>query len=313
MAAMVGNPKGYAVCCRRRRLQAKLWVSCWKDVLWSATKAVGAAGGGWTLLTALRAATEVAGTSTRSTTQCAGTTPEAHDDEAPKPQHIAVIMDGNRRYGRREHGDSLSGHRAGGERLRDFVEWCVDLGIGTITVFAFSTENWKRPPDEVQAMMDLFMQEVPRLGEHTYRLNVSVRFLSSDEGLLPPELKVAMRSLEEHTSGCTGMRLNVCVSYGGRGDVSHACQQLAREVAAGEVDPSSIDERAIAKRLTTSDVPDPDVLIRTSGERRLSNFLMFQLAYTELFFLDKHWPDVTREDLLSVVRGYQSRNRRYGR
>jgi len=122
-----------------------------------------------------------------------------------------------------------------------------------------------------------------------------------------------MRSLEEHTSGCTGMRLNVCVSYGGRGDVSHACQQLAREVAAGEVDPGTIDERAIAKRLTTSDVPDPDVLIRTSGERRLSNFLMFQLAYTELFFLDKHWPDVTREDLLAVVKGFQSRTRRFGR
>jgi len=281
-----------------------------------AVSAVGAAGGGWALLAAVRAAAEAAGLSAPLLLKCGEKCSKEGSfsfDEGPVPRHIAVIMDGNRRYGRLERGNALNGHRAGGEKLRDFVEWCIELGVSALTVFAFSTENWKRSPEEVQAMMGLFLEEVPRLGEHTARLNVRVRFLVSDEDPLPRELKAAMRELEERTSCCDCLRLNVCVSYGGRGDVSHACRQLAQEAMAGEVNPLEIDDALIARRLLTGDVPDPDVLIRTSGERRLSNFLMFQLAYTELFFLEKHWPEVTREDLLSVVAEFRSRHRRFGK
>jgi len=320
--------RAYAPCCRRHRLQAEATVrglaqralgstaqvlASAAHVARAASAAVGAAGGGWAVLAAVRAAAQAAGLSSQRVGKCSECDAAVLADEGPVPQHVAVIMDGNRRFGRQKYGDSLSGHRAGGEKLRDFIEWGVELGIGVVTVFAFSTENWKRDSAEVQAMMGLFMSEVPKLGEHTVRLNVSVRFLTSDAELLPPELQAAMRELEEKTAACTGLRLNVCVSYGGRSDMTRACRQLARQVAAGEVDAEAIDERAIARHLLTGDVPDPDVLIRTSGERRLSNFLMFQLAYTELFFLEKHWPEVTREDLLKVIAGYRARHRRFGK
>uniref|UniRef100_A0A7S1SEG8 Alkyl transferase n=1 Tax=Alexandrium catenella TaxID=2925 RepID=A0A7S1SEG8_ALECA len=280
----------------------------------AALGAVGAAGGGWALLAAARAAAEAAGVTTRAARhKKLDAVDDDLGDEGPVPRHIAVIMDGNRRYGRREHGSPLSGHRAGGERLRDFIDWCAELGVEALTVFAFSTENWKRGPEEVSAMMGLFLEEVPRLGEHALRLNVRVRFLSSDAQPLSADLRAAMQRLEERSASCSGMRLNVCVSYGGRGDIAGACRQLAQEAVAGEVDPQQIDDRAVAQRLLTADIPDPDVLIRTSGERRLSNFLMFQLAYAELFFLEKHWPEVTREDLMAIVAGYRARHRRFGK
>lgn len=229
------------------------------------------------------------------------------------PHHVAVIMDGNRRFGRREHGNALSGHRAGGERLADFVEWAIEAGVSVLTVFAFSTENWKRSPVEVQGMMSLFLEEVPKLGERTARLNVRVRFLASDRALLPSELLEATARLEARTAACTGLNLNVCLSYGGRGDILCACREMARQAAAGELDPDTIDEGMVSQHLLTRDVPDPDVLIRTSGECRLSNFLTFQLAYTELFFLEKHWPEVTKQDFFDVLRAYQARGRRYGK
>lgn len=266
-------------------------------VIRAAVRNVGAAGGGWALLATFRAAAEAV----------------AMDVNGPVPQHIAVIMDGNRRFGRREHGDSLSGHAAGGRKLNEFVEWCVEAGVKILTVFAFSTENWKRDPGEVEGMMSLFLAEVPRLGEHVARLDVRVRFLVSEDGPLPLELKTAMHELEEKTARSDGLQLNVCLSYGGRGDVLEACKCLAREAKAGKIDPDGIDEGALAGRMLTGGLPDPDVLIRTSGEKRLSNFLMFQLAYAELFFLDKHWPEVTRKDLNEIITKYQQRHRRFGK
>mmetsp|Transcript_53696 Transcript_53696/g.136239 ORF Transcript_53696/g.136239 Transcript_53696/m.136239 type:complete len:346 (-) Transcript_53696:90-1127(-) len=311
-------------CWRRRSTQAKrnlperavgVLVSC----ILAASRAVGAAGGGWALVAAVRAGADAVGLTgstnskakDESSPSARGAAADAED--GPVPQHVAVIMDGNRRFGCREHGNALSGHRAGGEKLRDFLEWCVEEGIRYLTVFAFSTENWKRDPAEVDGMMQLFMTEVPRLGKLTAKLNVRVRFLASDAAPLSAELRACLARLEEETAICTGCQLNVCMSYGGRGDVVHACQALAREVAAGTLKPEEIDEDSIKRRLLTGDIPDPDVLIRTSGERRLSNFLMYQLAYSEMFFLDKHWPEVTREDLLSVISSYQQRQRRFGR
>lgn len=234
-------------------------------------------------------------------------------DDGPVPRHIAVIMDGNRRYGRRVYGNSMSGHKVGGERLRDCVEWCVEAKVEVLTVFAFSTENWKRPQEEVDSMMRLFLTEVPRLGKQATRLGMRVKFLTSSGDPVPEEVRAAIQGLEEETAGCRGLLLNVCFSYGGRGDLTGACRQLAMDAAAGKIDPSKIDEADIKHRLLTGDLPDPDVLIRTSGEKRLSNFLMFQLAYAEFFFLDKHWPDMTREDFFEVIRSYQARHRRFGK
>ncbi|CAL1143828.1 unnamed protein product [Cladocopium goreaui] len=277
----------------------------------AALRAVGAAGGGWALLAALRAIgfglrSEVKKSDRDALDECC-------DDNLVVPRHVAVIMDGNRRFGRQKYGDSLSGHRAGGEKLREFILWCSDLGIEFLTVFAFSTENWKREEKEVQAMMELFLSEVPRLGEHAMNHNCRVRFLASDSEPLPADVKAAVASLEEMSSSCTGLTLNVCLSYGGRSDVVRACRGIAEKVQSGELDPRHIGDATVKHHLLTGDIPDPDVLIRTSGERRLSNFLMFQLAYAELFFLEKHWPEVEQEDLMDVVKQFQRRHRRFGK
>lgn len=278
----------------------------------AALRAVGAAGGGWALVAALRAIG--LGRSQSEAKKADTAAPDAWNEHGGGlvPRHVAVIMDGNRRFGRQKYGDSLSGHRAGGEKLREFILWCSELGIEFLTVFAFSTENWKREEKEVQAMMELFLSEVPRLGEHAMTHNCRVRFLASDAEPLPADVKAAVASLEDMSSSCTGLTLNVCLSYGGRSDVVRACRGIAEQVQSGELDPRHISDAMVKHHLLTGDIPDPDVLIRTSGERRLSNFLMFQLAYAELFFLEKHWPEVEREDFMDVVKQFQRRHRRFG-
>merc|ERR1719188_982426 len=162
-------------------------------------------------------------------------------------------------------------------------------------------------------MMQLFLQEVPRLGPHANRLNARVKFLTSEAGQLSNEVQQAFAALEEDTGRNTGLVVNVCLSYGGRSDVVSAVQALAQEVKDGKLDAQDIDESLVSKRLLTGEAPDPDVLIRTSGEKRMSNFLIYQCAYTEMFFLDKHWPEVSREDLLEVVERYGVRHRRFGK
>lgn len=277
----------------------------------AALRAVGAAGGGWALVAALRAIG--LGRSQSEAKKADTAAPDAWNEHGGLvPRHVAVIMDGNRRFGRQKYGDSLSGHRAGGEKLREFILWCSELGIDFLTVFAFSTENWKREEKEVQAMMELFLSEVPRLGEHAMTHNCRVRFLASDAEPLPADVKAAVASLEDMSSSCTGLTLNVCLSYGGRSDVVRACRGIAEKVQSGELDPRHISDAMVKHHLLTGDIPDPDVFIRTSGERRLSNFLMFQLAYAELFFLEKHWPEVEREDFMDVVKQFQRRHRRFG-
>lgn len=309
-----------AACCGRRRLSASISLQVMigrsvlaaKCALQAAARAVGAVGGGWAVLAALRAATNV---SRLSPAKCqdADESSTAVELHGPIPKHLAVIMDGNRRFGRERYGESLSGHRAGGQKLHDFIVWCIELGIPVLTVYAFSTENWKRDAHEVEAMMGLFIAEVPRLRDHAMRHDVRVRFLVSDASPLPADVKAATDELEELSASCTGMQLNVCLSYGGRGDIALACRHLATEAARGDLDPSTIDESIVKQALLTGELPDPDVLIRTSGERRLSNFLMFQLAYAEMFFLEQHWPAVSREDLHDVIAQYQKRQRRYGK
>jgi undecaprenyl diphosphate synthase len=312
---------GMEVLCRRRRhLQASVHgasvgaMEAVKRAMQAAASAAGAAGSGWALLAAahalLRPPALQGAASQEATVQAEAA---KVGDGMVVPQHIAVIMDGNRRYGRRVHGDSISGHRAGGEKLRDFIEWCAELDVKHLTVFAFSTENWKRAANEVDAMMKLFLQEVPRLGDHANRLNAKVRFLTSEAGQISAEVKEAISELEENTARNSGLQVNVCLSYGGRSDVVHAVRVLAEEMSTGKLNAQDIDESLVSKRLLTGDSPDPDVLIRTSGEKRMSNFLIYQCAYSEMFFLDKHWPEVTRQDLLDVVDSFGLRHRRFGK
>eukprot|EP00931_Biecheleriopsis_adriatica_P111544 TRINITY_DN85946_c0_g1_i1.p1 TRINITY_DN85946_c0_g1~~TRINITY_DN85946_c0_g1_i1.p1 ORF type:complete len:308 (+),score=67.80 TRINITY_DN85946_c0_g1_i1:119-1042(+) len=304
-------------CCRHRRQAATNVLDVLvpsllaaKRAVQAAASAVGAAGGGWAVLAALRAVT---GVSVISPAKCRDDLLEAADLQGPMPRHVAVIMDGNRRWGRQTFGDSLSGHRAGGEKLHEFIDWCVELGVEVLTVFAFSTENWKRDSREVEAMMRLFLTEVPRLRDHASKSNVRVRFLVSDEDQLPADVKAATDNLEQLSKTSTGLQLNVCLSYGGRSDVARACRELASKALQGSLDPSSIDDGMVRRHLLTGDLPDPDLLIRTSGEQRLSNFLMFQLAYAEMFFLEKHWPEVCKRDFLDIIARYQTRQRRYGK
>ena len=307
------------ICCRRRREDVRdgggpggSAVGRLHAALRAALRAVGAAGGGWALLAALRAIGKDSKEEPRF--EALGQKTDQGSGKGLKgPRHVAVIMDGNRRFGRQVHGDALSGHRAGGEKLREFLLWSVELGVEFLTVFAFSTENWKRDPEEVAAMMRLFLSEVPRLQDHALRNNVRVRFLVSDAAPLPADVQAAISELEKRSSSCTGLLLNVCLSYGGRCDVSQACRALAEQVKKGELEPSEIDDGMVKQHLLTADVPDPDVLIRTSGERRLSNFMMFQLAYAELFFLEKHWPEVTQQDFGDIVSQFQRRQRRFGK
>ncbi|CAM9908781.1 unnamed protein product [Discosporangium mesarthrocarpum] len=228
------------------------------------------------------------------------------------PRHVAIIMDGNRRYGKATHGDPLKGHADGGRKLGQFLEWCTDEGVEMVTAYAFSTENWKRDPQEVSVLMELICKACRELMEDAVEKNMCIKVLMCHTKQLPERVLKAIREAEEVTRFCNGLRFNICLSYGGRQEITHACKQVAAKVASGVLSIGQVDEALVEQHLLTAGLPDPDVLIRTSGERRVSNFLLYQLAYTELFFVEKYWPEVTREDLAIVIKEYQSRERRYG-
>lgn len=241
--------------------------------------------------------------------------PPAAADDPPAPcplQHIAVIMDGNRRFGRERFADPLKGHWEGGRALSRFTKWSLEQGVGMLTVYAFSTENWRRDPAEVAALMKLFCKYAESMKKEALDLGVQVRVLSTEPDRLPSHVQAAMHDLESSTAACDRLVLNLCVSYGARGEIAQACQAIARQVQAGALAPEAVDEAVVARHLLTQGLPDPDLLIRTSGECRLSNFMLFQLAYAEMVFLDKYWPEVTEEDLDRVLADYVTRERRYG-
>ena len=229
-----------------------------------------------------------------------------------KAKHMAIVMDGNRRYGRLRKGNAMSGHWEGGKTLVNVVEWCIEEGLEMLTVYAFSTENWNREETEVETLMTIFVQYATTLLEEALKNNVRVKVLCTDHARLPPKVQASMTELEGKTHACTGFQLNVCLSYGSRAEIALAAKSLAEEVATGTRSPDSIDEAAVASRLATSELPDPDILVRTSGEHRLSNFLLWQLAYTEMFFVNKLWPELTRTDLKDILSQYATRSRRYG-
>jgi undecaprenyl diphosphate synthase len=219
---------------------------------------------------------------------------------------IAIIMDGNGRWARRRRLPVAAGHRAGTRALRRTVEAAIDLGVESLCVYAFSTENWSRPPDEVDALMEIFVETIERELPDLQRQGVRTRFIGRRDRATP-ELQAKMAALEEETGG-ERLRLWIAFDYGGRAEIVEATRRLVEE----GVDPRDIDENAIASRLYAPEMPEPDLLIRTSGELRVSNFLLWQLAYTELVFVDTLWPDFGARQLRQALAEYASRRRRFG-
>ncbi len=227
------------------------------------------------------------------------------------PRHVAIIMDGNGRWAQARGRPRLFGHHSGARRVREIVTACPDLGVKYVTIFAFSTENWKRTQSEVAGLMSLFRRYIMKEMQAFVKENVRVRFIG-DRPRLDAKLRNLMDEAEEMTKHCTGTNLTIALNYGGRDEVSRAAKRLAQDVASGRLDPDDIDEETLPKYLDTYVLPDPDLVIRTSGEARISNFLLWQSAYAEYEFIDTLWPDFTPEVFTNLLKSYGARDRRFG-
>ncbi|MCR9109285.1 polyprenyl diphosphate synthase [Marivita sp. XM-24bin2] len=232
-------------------------------------------------------------------------------DKDDGPRHVAIIMDGNGRWATQRGRPRLFGHQAGARRVRDIVEVCPELGVDYLTVFAFSTENWKRTQSEVAGLMNLFRRYITREAKALKANDVCVRFIG-DRVRLDKKLVAMMDELEALTANCQSVNLTIAINYGGRDEVARATKRLAQDVAAGRLDPEAVDEETLPKYLDTCVLPDPDLVIRTSGEARISNFLLWQSAYSEYEFIDTLWPDFTADEFRAVVGGFGTRERRFG-
>ena len=228
------------------------------------------------------------------------------------PRHVAIIMDGNGRWARERGLERPAGHQAGAHAVREAVEGALHAGVEVLTVFAFSQENWQRPAAEIDALMALLEAHVAREADELRREGVRVRMLG-DLDRLAPSSRAAVDRIEAATRDGRNLALNVCISYGSRSEIVRAARRLAERVARGELAPEAIDETAFAAELYTADFADPDLLIRTSGEMRISNFLLWQVAYAEIHVTPVLWPDFTREDLYAAILDFQRRDRRFGR
>ena len=243
---------------------------------------------------------------------------EAQVMNGPMPEHIGVILDGNRRWARMHGLKPWLGHRAGAKKVEELLRWCLELGIKSVTLYSFSTENFNRSPEEVMALMELFEEKLRELkrSDVVHKHRVRVKVIGRIE-LLPGYLRELAREVEEATKDYDEHFLNVAIAYGGRAEIVDAVRKIAEDVRAGLLDPSDIDEELFERYLYTSHLPeevrDPDLIIRTSGEERLSGFLLWQSAYSELCFIDVFWPEFRRIDLLRAIRTYQGRQRRFGR
>ncbi len=227
------------------------------------------------------------------------------------PRHVAIIMDGNGRWAERRHRPRIFGHRAGMKSVREVLEAAGDLGIPALTLYAFSQENWKRPRIEVEALMDLLRAYIRSEREDLMRKGVRVRAIGELDQLAPWALEELEQVIAD-TAGNARLTVTLALSYGGRAEIVEAARRLARRVKAGTLDPEAIDEDLLASLLYTAELPDPDLLIRTSGELRISNFLLWQIAYTELYVTDVLWPDFDRGAFLDAIAAYQDRERRFG-
>jgi undecaprenyl diphosphate synthase len=244
--------------------------------------------------------------------------PNLHVDEAvlksytgPIPRHVAVIMDGNGRWAEGRGMPRIKGHHEGANAVRRVVESCRYLGVGVLTLYAFSSQNWGRPVDEVTGLMTLFDIYIKRERKRLIENGVAMRMIG-DRTRLSPRLQEAIGNLEDATSHNSNLILQVAVSYGGREEILHATRCIAEEVRAGALEPAAITEADFVKHLYTSAVPDPDLLIRTSGEMRISNFLLWQIAYSEIVVTDALWPDFDEKHFVAALDSFGSRQRRYG-
>jgi undecaprenyl diphosphate synthase len=237
--------------------------------------------------------------------------PAVSEADASLPRHVAVIMDGNGRWAKKRHMPRIVGHRAGVEAVRAIVENCARKNIEALTLFAFSSENWRRPEQEVSLLMDLFMsslkREVKKLHENRIRLRII-----GDVSRFSDKLQQQVRAAETLTADNDGLQLAIAVNYGGRWDITQAARRLAADVAAGRLDCEAISEQSLHDCLALGDVPEPDLFIRTGGEQRVSNFLLWQLAYTELYFTDTLWPDFDTQALDLALSSFAARQRRFG-
>jgi undecaprenyl diphosphate synthase len=228
------------------------------------------------------------------------------------PRHVAIIMDGNGRWARERLMPRPFGHRSGMQSVRDVVEGALEVGVEVLSLFAFSQENWQRPVTEVTALMSLLEEYIAREADELHEQGVRVRFLG-DVDRLAPSAAHAVQRIMDRTAANARLTLNLFVSYGGRAELVRAARLLAEEVADGRMSPAEITEESFASRLFTADLPDPDLLIRTSGEQRISNFLLWQLAYAELRITSVLWPDFRRRQLFEAIVDFQGRERRFGR
>jgi tritrans,polycis-undecaprenyl-diphosphate synthase [geranylgeranyl-diphosphate specific] len=233
--------------------------------------------------------------------------------DEPVPNHLAIIMDGNRRFAGEMGMDVKDGHAAGRDTLEELLNWCLELKIRILTVYALSTENLSRAPEEVEGLMDLFDRALRDIAvdERVHRHQIQVRVIGNRRAL-PPRVQEAIDIAERATQQYSAYRYNVALAYGGRDEIVQAIRAIAREVRDQGLEPDSIDSEAVSRHLYTRDLPDPDLIFRTSGEERISNFLLWQSAYSELYFSDVMWPGLTRLEFLRAIRAFQLRRRRYG-
>lgn len=233
------------------------------------------------------------------------------DKQKNIPQHVAIIMDGNGRWARAHHLPKLAGHRAGVKAAEEAMKAAGELGIKVLTLYTFSTENWKRPRHEVDALFklleDYLERETARLNENNIRFSVI-----GDIGNLPESVRTKLNKTIESTKNNTGLVVNLALNYGSRGEITQAVRHIANDVALGRLCADTIDEKIFSGYLYTKDLPDPDMLIRTSGEYRVSNFLLWQISYAELYITRKLWPDFKKNDLKKAILEYQNRERRFG-
>ncbi|MDO4539993.1 MAG: isoprenyl transferase [Syntrophomonadaceae bacterium] len=231
--------------------------------------------------------------------------------EAGLPRHIAIIMDGNGRWAKKRRLPRTMGHRAGMNALEEIVRACNDMGVQVLTVYAFSTENWKRPADEVSFLMQLLLEYMKKKLRELHEEKVKIRLLGDSEGIPEPQ-REAIAEAVALTADNTGLILNIALNYGARREILRACQMVAQRVRAGELKPEDITEADVEAQLFTAGLPDPDLLIRTGGEMRVSNYLLWQIAYAEVVVTDVLWPDFGRPQLLAAVDEYWRRDRRFG-
>lgn len=227
------------------------------------------------------------------------------------PQHIAIIMDGNRRWAREKGLETKEGHKAGADNLEKIAKYCNEIGVKYLTVYAFSTENWKRSKEEVSALMLLLRNYLKKFSKNANKEGIKINVLG-DISVLDDGLKKSINDAIERTKNGTGLTLNIAFNYGGRDEITKTMKKIAQKVIDNEINIENITEELISKNLYTGNQPDPDLLIRPGGELRTSNFLPWQLVYSEFYFVSKYWPDFNNDDMLEAIKTYDKRNRKFG-